>query len=313
MSCSGTCLYCGAPTYAKYKSQLKKFCSRKCSNRWKWENIRKRKEFIVFTCPNCNGEVLIDKADYRIKEGRTDFFCSTKCWSEYCQKQHTIKACPICGTKFTGKNKSCSSICSLELSKWHALERRVGAIFNSYSEYLLEVDRINQERDKEAEEKRRNRRIMTNEEKREQQKRRSAKRRLNPEYRLWLKRYLREYNKAHLEERRIKERERIAADPIYRFKTSVRKMICCSFSRKGKVKSRKAEDILGCTIDDFILYLQSLFVDGMSFENHGKWHIDHIVPLATAKTEEDIIKLCHYTNLQPLWAHDNISKGSKII
>ena len=51
----------------------------------------------------------------------------------------------------------------------------------------------------------------------------------------------------------------------------------------------------------------------MSWENHGKWHIDHIIPLSTANTEEDILNLCHYTNLQPLWAEDNIKKSNKIL
>jgi hypothetical protein len=49
----------------------------------------------------------------------------------------------------------------------------------------------------------------------------------------------------------------------------------------------------------------------MCWDNQGKWHIDHIIPLSSGKTEDDIIKLCHYTNLQPLWAIDNMKKGSK--
>jgi hypothetical protein len=51
----------------------------------------------------------------------------------------------------------------------------------------------------------------------------------------------------------------------------------------------------------------------MTWENQGKWHIDHIIPLSSAKTEKEMYKLCHYTNLQPLWAFDNLSKGSKIL
>ena len=55
------------------------------------------------------------------------------------------------------------------------------------------------------------------------------------------------------------------------------------------------------------------FTTGMSWENRNEWHIDHKIPLSSAKTEEEIYELCHYTNLQPLWAFDNLSKGNKIL
>ena len=53
----------------------------------------------------------------------------------------------------------------------------------------------------------------------------------------------------------------------------------------------------------------------MSWENYGKdgWHIDHKIPLSSAKTDREIYELCHYTNLQPLWAKDNLKKSNKII
>jgi hypothetical protein len=60
-------------------------------------------------------------------------------------------------------------------------------------------------------------------------------------------------------------------------------------------------------------HLEIQFIEGMSWENQGKWHIDHKIPLSSAKTEEEVYKLCHYTNLQPLWAEDNLKKGSKIL
>ena len=60
-------------------------------------------------------------------------------------------------------------------------------------------------------------------------------------------------------------------------------------------------------------HLELQFVDGMSWDNRSEWHIDHIIPLSSAKTDEEIYKLCHYTNLQPLWAEDNLKKSNKIL
>ena len=51
----------------------------------------------------------------------------------------------------------------------------------------------------------------------------------------------------------------------------------------------------------------------MNWDNHGEWHYDHIIPLASADNYDDLVRLNHYTNLQPLWAEDNLKKGSKIL
>ena len=60
-------------------------------------------------------------------------------------------------------------------------------------------------------------------------------------------------------------------------------------------------------------YLENLFTENMNWSNYGEWHIDHIMPLSPANTEEEIYNLCHYTNLQPLWGEDNLKKSNKII
>jgi len=62
-------------------------------------------------------------------------------------------------------------------------------------------------------------------------------------------------------------------------------------------------------------YLQSKFNNGMTWKNHGfrGWHIDHIIPLSSAKSQKELESLFHYTNLQPLWWYDNLSKKDKII
>lgn len=132
------------------------------------------------------------------------------------------------------------------------------------------------------------------------------------------------WNKNNKERVRQYNKERLEKNPIHRRSQSVRRMIHDAFCRacKGKFKKNKSsEDILGCTMLEFLDYLESLFEEGMTWNNKGAcrrgnchefWHIDHKIPLATAETEEDIIALNHYTNLQPMWASDNYSKGKKL-
>mgnify|MGYP003672055855 FL=1 len=59
------------------------------------------------------------------------------------------------------------------------------------------------------------------------------------------------------------------------------------------------------------LHIESQFKSEMSWDNYGKWEIDHKQPLASAKTPEEVLKLNHYTNLQPMWALENRIKGAK--
>jgi len=76
-------------------------------------------------------------------------------------------------------------------------------------------------------------------------------------------------------------------------------------------KGKHTEEILGDTFDNVRLYIEKQFTQGMSWENVGEWHIDHIKPLSSGSTREEWIALNHYTNLQPLWAKDNLKKGAK--
>lgn len=108
-------------------------------------------------------------------------------------------------------------------------------------------------------------------------------------------------------------RNRRRNDPIFKLKDSLRRRLSLFLKYKGLKKVYKFSQYIGCTQHELKEHLEKQFESGMSWDNHGKWHIDHIIPLSSAKSEEKIYKLCHYTNLQPLWAFDNISKGSKII
>lgn len=107
-------------------------------------------------------------------------------------------------------------------------------------------------------------------------------------------------------------RARYNKDPIFALTMNVRNRINSALSRQGYSKSSKTVEMLGCNYLELVAHLESRFSDGMSWENRGEWHIDHIIPLASAKTEEEIIALCHYTNLQPLWAFENLSKGARM-
>lgn len=97
-------------------------------------------------------------------------------------------------------------------------------------------------------------------------------------------------------------------DPIYRFKKNIRTMIGKSLTKKGYTKKSQSFLIIGCLQDEFIQYIESLWKPWMNWDNYGLyngeldygWDIDHIIPLITATTEEEIIKLNHYSNLQPL-------------
>ena len=72
--------------------------------------------------------------------------------------------------------------------------------------------------------------------------------------------------------------------------------------------------MLGCSVEDFKDHITAQLRDGMTWENFGQWHIDHIVPLKYGTpTLEDTIERLHYTNTQPLWAADNMSKGSRYV
>lgn len=108
-------------------------------------------------------------------------------------------------------------------------------------------------------------------------------------------------------------KKKLKTDSLYKLTSNIRVLICNNIKRKGYRKTTKTTQILGCTFDEFKQHLESQFQDWMNWENHGKyngtkgygWDIDHIIPISTATTEDDIIRLNHYTNLQPLCSKIN--------
>ena len=127
-----------------------------------------------------------------------------------------------------------------------------------------------------------------------------------------------EYNKIYLKNNRNKHNEYVKNkklnDPIYRLSVIVRNRIRTFIKSKNITKNNPTFNIVGCTPEFLKEHIEKQFKEGMSWELMGKHiHIDHIIPLSSAKTEEEIYNLCHYTNLQPLWAEDNLRKSDKIL
>ena len=102
-------------------------------------------------------------------------------------------------------------------------------------------------------------------------------------------------------------------NPQHRLRLTLRKRLNRAIEGIGKVGSAVA--LLGCSIEDAVKHLESQFQPGMTWANHNKtgWHIDHIVPMSAfdLTDPEQVARACHYTNLRPLWAFDNLSKGNK--
>lgn len=131
---------------------------------------------------------------------------------------------------------------------------------------------------------------------------------------------VKEWAESNKEKRKIYYREyrkkRKENDPMYKLRSDIQRLIYLTFKRKDSVKLNRTTEILGCTIEQFKEHLESQFESWMSWDNYGDpkdgivepnktWDIDHIIPLKTAKTVEDIIRLNHYTNLQPLCSYQN--------
>lgn len=132
------------------------------------------------------------------------------------------------------------------------------------------------------------------------------------------KEYSREYRKQNVdsirEQQRNYNRNRRNTDPLYKLSRNVRNLIYQSINKKGFIKSIRTESILGCSLNEFHHHIELQFEPWMNWDNWGgkivtesntSWDIDHIIPIDTAKTEEDVVRLNHYTNLRPLCSYNN--------
>ena len=122
-----------------------------------------------------------------------------------------------------------------------------------------------------------------------------------------------EYRENYKLRKHERRKERRDNDPVFNLTNRMRCRIWKYLNILEITKTNKTFDIVGCTPQFLKEHLETQFIDGMSWDNRSEWHIDHIIPLSSAKTEDELYKLCHYENLQPLWAEDNLKKSNKIL
>ena len=109
------------------------------------------------------------------------------------------------------------------------------------------------------------------------------------------------------------QKNKIKTHPSFRLERNMRSRLYHALRSQKADKSNRTFKLVGCKLDFLKGYLQAKFTEGMTWGNYGAWHVDHIQPCCSFDlTDEEEQKKCfHYTNLQPLWAIDNLKKGGK--
>ncbi len=167
------------------------------------------------------------------------------------------------------------------------------------------------DKDPEAHREKRRQQYKVNPEPHKESNRKSAEK--NKEKRRVYKKMWAEKNRIRLLAlQRARTKERKKKDPKFKLMVTLRTRIYQALQAKSWKKGTKFSEYIGCTLEELKKHIEYQFLLGMTWENHGEWHIDHIVPLDSAQAEEELYRLCHYTNLQPLWAKDNRTKSNNI-
>jgi hypothetical protein len=136
----------------------------------------------------------------------------------------------------------------------------------------------------------------------------------------WLENNREAANKQHNQRRKFRR----LIDPSYKLSDVLRGRLLSILSRQAQIRVGSAVRDLGCSVSELKTYIESKFLLGMSWANHGngrgdkglcEWQLDHIIPLASFNLtdREQFLRACHYTNLQPLWAEHNRIKNDRLV
>jgi len=120
------------------------------------------------------------------------------------------------------------------------------------------------------------------------------------------------WQKENREKRNLQQKNRLKIDPNFKLVRNIRKRIRSAII--GEIKVDKTLQLIGCSVEELKIHLEKQFTKSMTWKNYGRWHVDHIKPctsfdLSDPKQQR---KCFHYSNLQPLWARDNLMKSNKL-
>ena len=133
---------------------------------------------------------------------------------------------------------------------------------------------------------------------------------------IWVKTYNKTYKKKHRLRINLQIKTRRENDPNFKMRNTLRSRIWTVLKRRNTKRLGSTLTLLGVnSIETVIKHIEKQFKNGMTWNNHGEWHLDHIKPCASFNLRCPVQQLAcfNYKNLQPLWASDNMSKGAKII
>ena len=129
------------------------------------------------------------------------------------------------------------------------------------------------------------------------------------------KKYYQKNKNEILRKHKLYEQKQSKINPLFRMRKNIRRRLLLALN--GKFKNETTISLIGCSWDFLVKYLESKFKPGMTWSNYGYnvWHIDHIIPVSKfdISNPEELKKCMHYTNLQPLWANENLNKGNRFI
>ncbi|MDC0001388.1 hypothetical protein OAD81_03945 [Flavobacteriaceae bacterium] len=294
---------------------------KKCKNQYfnSWKKAKRKNPDYAERERKYNRELLRKKAALKNKD---------KIEARQREKETGLRVCNTCNkekpfsefgkqnnkSKVTGETlylKRCIKCTSIRIQEWR--EKNHEERFAYRKKYREEnIENIKNKREalynSEQGKKYRDEYLKENKERiseQRQEHRKQNKKLLNDRWREWKNE---KGGRKKINERR---KERKKTDPLFKLKTAMRSRLYIAIKRGNYTKRSKTYEYLGGDYTTATKHLESQFTEGMSWENHGEWDIDHIIPLASAKNEYELIALFYYKNTQPLWSDINEEKQAK--